>query len=289
MQYQFLKGLMFVALLAILSMACGPVAERLVTVEVPVTVASDSVPNPPIEYQPEVTEASFPTEAIQEIPRTKILVILPYSDGLSQLDGLAFENGFDVEVTNDFPDSLDYSNLAGIIYQTGYLVDVRYDEEDLLTISSFVQDGGRAIILYSGYYAQYNDVLQPSFGVSVASELITIPSGDTFFYDITMLPSWLSHVSNLGILVDRSDVTVGLNSYLIVPGTDGDRSYVTDAYSGEQRLVYYANPEHTLMFFPYPESCPDACYAYAFLIDGQIGYFDNSTAAVAMLQWLLAP
>ena len=211
-----------------------------------------------------------------------------YEDDFSKLDNLALENGIMLDVYEEYADFLREvrysSDIAGIIDVGGSLT---WDE-----INSFLLKGGRVFRAYSVYSLGKN--LGPNKNINMISgpgEFI-MNSGQYQFPDDS-LPPWLQGLAIGVINGDRSE-RLFLDSFLEVSGDDGDRGYLMDRKTSEEKLIYYGSPDGNLILFPIINSPYEVngyyhIYWNVFFDDWNFSYyeFDNEEAALRMMHYLL--
>lgn len=203
---------------------------------------------------------------------------------LTKFSAVAYVNGFSVTVYDDqaaFLTELDEPDVAAAIYGGQVASD-----PGLRKLYDFVQYGGRILLMYDGSWLERNAALQELFGVSLAAEKIDVQARSSFHYRPTLLPNWLDGYS-VGIPSLSNDLIAHFNLYLVVPANWPGERGTLEGENASLRLLYYANPTGTVTFFPLPLGGAFQ-WTELFFNDENIDYFDNETAAVAILEYLLA-
>lgn len=202
---------------------------------------------------------------------------------LTKLAAVAYANGFKVTIFEDqaaFLADLDKPEVVAAIYGGQVASD-----PGLRKLYDFSQQGGRILLMYDGSWIGSNTALQELFGVSLAAEQIDVQAHSSFYYKTTVLPTWMDAYS-VGIPSLENDLTAYFRVFLVVPSTwPGERGTAVGENSNT-RLLYYANPTGTVTFWPLPLG-GDYEFTPLFFNDGNIDYFDNEAAAMAMLQYAL--
>ena len=208
-----------------------------------------------------------------------------YSKSFSKLDGIAFTHGIDFDDytnPNTFIDQLDEPDVIAAIYGAGEV-----DDNHLYALDNFVESGGRVFMDYGPRWGLQNSLFQQLFGISISVETI-LSSEDILIYPSSSLPSWMD---GLSVGVQGSTFEHFLGHYLYVPGIDGERRYIVSQETGLSRLVYYSSPDEKITFWPHTDylCCGWGLELYYnfFYDDENIDYFDNETAALNMLHFLL--
>jgi len=156
-------------------------------------------------------------------------------------------------------------------------------EEDLREISFFVEDGGRALLLYNSLWARQSSVFEEYFGVSILKERV-INTGGRFYLEFT-LPDFLE---NLKVYVEGTAWILG-NAYLETDLQDGKENYLEGRFSGEERLVFFSSPDKSVTFLlaVVANDLGSSEFSYTFFDDNAIEYGDNETAALLLLNYLI--
>ena len=204
-----------------------------------------------------------------------------YLHSFTKLSGLAFANGLDLVVYEDptaFFNALAQPDVAAAIYGGNG------SATDLVTLRDFVERGGRALLLYNTLWLQQDTALQDTFGIALAEEASISRSTQGILYN-PLLPSWLAEF-NVGIAAENAP-EVSIHAYLIAPGADGERGYLTSEITGNDRLLYYSSPDRAVTLFPAAQTFQMEHYYEYFFDDAHIDYFDNEAAALLLLNYLL--
>lgn len=233
--------------------------------------------------QPEVAPTSEPTQAPPtDAPIQRHRVIL-FGNGdycsWTQLEALAFTNGIDLTAIrytrrNDFYLAIDQPDVALIIY-TGYVEGGTSEyENDIMEISQFVNNGGRALIFTEHFRSISNQLFRRLFGISIVEETL-IQTEHVFFFNEESLPHYMS-----GLEVGYTGPEI--YHYLATNVEGADTRYIRSDLTGEDRIWYVSYPDRSLTFII--EIRGQRCGLFD---DVSIDFGDNEEAALAMLMYLL--
>jgi len=304
-----MKHHLYLVLAMVLLPACGtapvPTVDLEATIQVAVaTQVALAVPTQlPESFQEESTQTAsevvptVPTATVAPEPtptpagptRTRMIGFIDQR-GYSALEGLAFLNGLSL----DLNDSSDHAEFRNSVEQPDVLVALYGPTEpfdsELYQLSSLVQHGGRVLFLYNERWAEYNQLLQDLFGISVVEEDILGPHLDSVQLDEQSLPSWASGLTV--VLAGRRDYN--LRSYLMSTLEGGERRYVRNPELEADRLIYLSLENRSITAWPaiiwvregYPSGYRIPTH---FFHDEEIGFMDNEEAAVGLVRYLAGP
>lgn len=214
------------------------------------------------------------------------------SSDYSKLDALAWTNGIDLRITEDpdeFMEQLHESDVVAVMYgsRTYSRRLMAPNDRVLLSVDTFVRDGGKALLFYDYSWEDSNDLLTDAFDFAVVAETLASGEGHLRFED-SMLPAWLS-----GMRVGMQSTEIFLNVYLVTQDGEGIQRLLTSSDSGRERMVYYESPSGRLILFPRPVRCEtqdhycDSTVHIDWFDNQNIDFFDNERAALAVLKYLL--
>jgi hypothetical protein len=253
--------------LAEIEQACGGSGPQIVP-----TTTPTQVPEPTATTIPEDTVALFVTTSPTTRAATGLLAEAAQGQGVPLQ---VFEN------QRDFILWLDAAHIKGAIYGGPGVT-----SEALYMLRDLVEKGGRVLLLYDESWIPLNTLLQELFGVTLVADTFATAKNEDFIYPRTALPGWLQDYT-IGIADPNGSRTAFFRAYLEVPQDwPGERGTALDDDSGEERLVYYANPTGSVIFWPVPVELGSGAPLF-FFADEHVDYFYNRQVLFALVEYLL--